>query len=131
MDKLDRIFALQKHLDTEIIEKRNLQNITPAEWVQKDVLAILSELAELLDEVNFKWWKNEKPIDTKALHEELVDVLHFFVSMCIHAGLDAEGLYAVYEEKNKENIDRQYGRSHKAGYAADGSGGARDGEGSV
>ena len=28
-------------------------------WMQKYTLAMLSEMAELLDEVNFKWWKNE------------------------------------------------------------------------
>jgi dimeric dUTPase (all-alpha-NTP-PPase superfamily) len=85
-------------------------------WIQKDVLAMISELAELLDEVNFKWWKNEKPIDEAALHSELVDILHFFVSMCIRAGMDSDKLFEGYLEKNRENFDRQYGRSEKKGY---------------
>jgi len=87
------------------------------EWVQKDVLAMLSELAEVLDEVNFKWWKNPKEIDAPALNEELADVLHFFVSMCIHAGLDADELFRIYTEKNQENLNRQSGLSQKQGYA--------------
>jgi dimeric dUTPase (all-alpha-NTP-PPase superfamily) len=115
MDKLETIFALHKALDTDIQERRSL-DFPMEQWIQKDVLAMISELAELLDEVNFKWWKNAKPVDEAALHGELVDILHFFISMCIRAGMDADKLYNGYIEKNKENFDRQYGRSLKKGY---------------
>lgn len=70
-----------------------------------------------MEEARYKWWKNAEPIDVAKLHEELVDVFHFFVSMCLDAGLDAEGLYQGYLAKNRENFDRQNGRSGKAGYA--------------
>ena len=115
MDKLDKIFEMQKLLDDDIAARRNL-DFTTEEWMQKEVLAMLSELSEVLDEVNFKWWKNKKPLDTDALRGELVDILHFFVSMCIRSGMDADELFARYIEKNKENFDRQYGRSEKKGY---------------
>lgn len=114
-DKLDVIFELQKKLDTDIQERRSL-DFTMEEWLQKDVLAMVSELSELLDEVNFKWWKNKKPVDKDALQGELVDILHFFVSMCIRAGMDADKLFEGYIAKNRENFDRQYGRSQKKGY---------------
>ena len=115
MDKLEKIFEMQKRLDDDIAARRNL-DFTTEEWMQKEVLAMLSELSEVLDEVNFKWWKNKKPLDTDALRGELVDILHFFVSMCIRSGMDADELFARYIEKNKENFDRQYGRSEKKGY---------------
>lgn len=115
MDKLDRIFEMQNMLDTDIRERRNL-DFSREEWMQKEVLAMLSELSEVLDEVNFKWWKNKKPVNVEALQGELVDILHFFVSMCLHAGLDAQTLHDKYMLKNKENFDRQYGRSEKKGY---------------
>ena len=41
------------------------------------MLAIISELSEVLDEANFKWWKKQGDDDAK-LHEEIVDVLHFY-----------------------------------------------------
>ena len=115
MDKLEKIFEMQKLLDDDIAARRNL-DFTTEEWMQKEVLAMLSELSKVLDEVNFKWWKNKKPLDTDALRGELVDILHFFVSMCIRSGMDADELFARYIEKNKENFDRQYGRSEKKGY---------------
>jgi dimeric dUTPase (all-alpha-NTP-PPase superfamily) len=84
--------------------------------MQKDILACMDELTELLNELNWKWWKNEKPLDPDAINGELVDVLHFFVSMCIRSGMSAQDLFDGYIAKNKENFDRQYGRSKKTGY---------------
>ena len=119
MDKLDTIFQLQQALDDDITARRGLSY--PKEvWIQKEVLAMLSELSEVLDEVNFKWWKNPRPVDDAALKGELVDVLHFFVSMCLKSGMSAEELYTLYRDKNKENFDRQYGRSEKQGYEVGG-----------
>lgn len=117
-DKLDILFTMQAALDTYITKERNLQ-YTKEQWIQKRMLALLSELAEVLDEVNFKWWKNPKPLDTAALKEELVDVLHFYIGMCVDAGLTADELFSLYLKKNQENYDRQTGKSAKAGYALD------------
>lgn len=117
MDRLEHMLAIQKSLNDTIKDKRDLHGIAPMEWMQKYTLALVSELAEMLDEVNFKWWKNEKPVDEAALKEELVDILHFFLSMCLAAGMDAEQIYRIYLDKNAENIKRQEGRSSKPGYA--------------
>lgn len=117
MDRLEEIFALQTALDSDIAARRGLNGIPYEEWMQKDILAIISELGELLDEVNFKWWKNAKPLNQAAINEELIDILHFFISMCIRSGMDAEALYRIYTEKNKENFDRQNGKSLKKGYS--------------
>jgi len=115
MDKLEQIFKWQTAFDDELIEKRNL-NYSMEEWIQKETLAMMSELAELIDEVNFKWWKNAKPVEPDKVKEELVDILHFFISMCHKTGMDADELYARYMEKNKENFARQHGESAKPGY---------------
>jgi hypothetical protein len=36
--------------------------------------------------------------------------------MCIRSGMSAEDLFNGYIAKNRENFDRQYGRSQKPGY---------------
>ncbi|MGI6555419.1 MAG: dUTPase [Bacillota bacterium] len=114
-DKLDEIFELQEKFDTDLIKRRNIPEIPWNEWIQKEVLAVVSELGELLDEVSFKWWKDES-VNREAVKEELVDILHFFVSMCIKAGISSEDLYQAYLEKNRENFARQEGLSDKPGY---------------
>jgi len=116
MDKLEHIFALQASFDEKLARQRQLEGDLET-WIQREVLAIISELGELLAEVNFKWWKNPRPVDTDAVKEELVDILHFFVSMCLKAGFSAEDIYQAYLEKNQENFRRQAGLSAKEGYA--------------
>ncbi len=116
MDKLENIFRYQNQFDAELAEKRGLSDIPMEQWIQKETLAMLSELAELIDEVNFKWWKNPKPVDTDKVKDELVDILHFFVSMCLKTGMDANELHERYMNKNKENFARQHGTSEKKGY---------------
>lgn len=119
MDKLDIIFAMQEKFDQDVIKNRHLENIKPEEWIQKQTLAMLSELAELLAEVNFKWWKNPKDINRDNVKEELVDVLHFFTGMCNRMGMGSSELYERYLAKNEENFKRQYGTSQKKGYELD------------
>ncbi|KKM12869.1 hypothetical protein SY88_01405 [Clostridiales bacterium PH28_bin88] len=116
MDKLDEIFELQKKFDTELIKRRGLEGIDQTTWIQKEILAMISELGELLDEVNFKWWKNPKPVNREAIKGELVDILHFFVSMCLKVGISPSELHTAYIEKNRENFRRQDGTSLKEGY---------------
>ncbi len=116
LDKLDVIFRMQEKFDQDVIKNRGLQDVTPEQWIQKQTLAMLSELAELIAEVNFKWWKNPKEVSVDNVREELVDILHFFVGMCNRFGMDSEELYRRYLAKNEENFKRQYGTSEKKGY---------------
>lgn len=119
MDKLDKIFLMQKALNDDIAERRNLDRSDKAEWLQRQTLAMMSEMAELIDEVNFKWWKNPRPLDDEKIKYEIVDIMHFFVSMCLTAGMDSKELFELYLNKNKENFDRQNGLSAKQGYKCD------------
>lgn len=115
-DRLADIFLWQRRFNEKIRCDRQL-TFSATEWIQKDALALMVELAEVLEEARYKWWKNPEPIETAKLHEELVDVLHFFISLCIDAGLDADTLYAGYLAKNQENVRRQQGLSDKPGYS--------------
>lgn len=123
MDKLKTIFSMQQALDEDISTRRQLR-FDYETWMQKDILAAIDELTELLNELNYKWWKNPRPLDRDAINGELVDVLHFFISMCIRSGIDADMLFRLYLAKNQENFDRQNGVSQKKGYEV-----RQDGEG--
>ncbi|MCL2847493.1 MAG: dUTPase [Firmicutes bacterium] len=115
MDKLEQIFLGQAKLDEYIRQKRNL-DFTSEEWTQKKCLALLDEVGELLREVNYKWWKNPKTVDKDLVAGELVDILHFWVSMCLDFGITASDIHKIYFDKNKENFNRQDGLSEKEGY---------------
>jgi len=116
MDKLDQIFEMQAQLDKRIIRERNIEKSLD-EWVRDLTVAMEDEISEVRREVNWKWWKNENPIDIKALQGEVIDLWHFLVSLSQKVGLTAEDVYRVYCEKNAENHARQDGKSDKEGYS--------------
>jgi len=119
MDKLEQIFIKQKELDAFMNSKRDFKkHYTKEDWVQKKCMALMDELGELLDEVNYKWWKNPKPINKELVAGELVDILHFWTSICIDMDLSASDIHAAYLKKNQENKDRQEGKVVKDGYKA-------------
>lgn len=116
MDRLAQVFQMQRELDEFIAKTRGL-HFGPEVWIQRQVLAMVAELGELLDEVNYKWWKAPEPLDVQAVAEELVDVFHFLVGACIKAGLGPDELFETYCKKNRENWDRQRGKSGREGYS--------------
>ena len=67
---------------------------------------MLQESAEAIDSLNWKWWKKDEE-DWDNIKIELVDILHFWVSMCTIAGLSAEDVVDLYFKKNQLNHDRQ------------------------
>ena len=116
-DRLGTIFAWQSRFQEDLVARRGL-DFDERTWIQKQALALIVELGEVLEAAQFKWWKNPQPWDRAHLHEELVDVLHFYVAMCLAAGMTAEDLFQGYLAKNQENFRRQAGESAKPGYAA-------------
>ncbi|MDR1138698.1 MAG: dUTPase [Clostridiales bacterium] len=117
-DKLQLIFERQQALDAFIYAQRPKLDWDISQQLQRLAMATIVETTELVSETNYKWWKNPTQLDMDAIQEELVDILHFFVSMCIAAGMDADMLYNLYVSKNQENYNRQIGTSKKQGYVA-------------
>ncbi|WP_263560493.1 dUTPase [Paenibacillus polymyxa] len=115
-DRLSNIFKLQKALDDRIIVDRGIDK-TVDEWVVGITIAMESEIDEIRREVNWKWWKNNQPVDQAALQAEVIDLWHFLICLSEKVGLTPDDVYAAYLEKNKENHSRQDGSSDKEGYA--------------
>ncbi len=117
MDKLDELFRLQKEFDSYLENNRNITGISLDEWVQKGVIALIAELIEVVNEVNYKWWKNPFEVDIDRLKEEMIDVLHFYISTCMKIGITPDEVLKLYKDKTMENKLRQMGLSQKKGYA--------------
>ena len=58
-------------------------------------LALRQESAEAVDSLNWKWWKKDAD-DWDNVKVELVDMLHFWVSMCTVVGLSANDVLELY-----------------------------------
>lgn len=145
MDKLDTLFQTQKELNNFVFEKQKLRAAdgTPLtmdrliaegksdepkkvsgdthRWLVNYLTALQDESRELGEELPWKWWSKDE-LKMEDIRMEIIDQLHFWLSLAMAAGLDADGVLKLYLEKNRLNIERQ-----KRGYSAaqkkiDGSG---------
>ena len=100
-DKLDELFRKQK-------EFQDVCNLHPE---LKDICAaLMAEGGELWGKVGGKWWKKHKT-STEEQIEELVDILHFFLTACLALHVSPKELFDSYCKK----LDINYKR-HKEGY---------------
>ena len=79
------------------------------QWRIKDLaFRSIEELTEATNTLKNKPWKqSEVPTDKTHFYEELADAFHFFIELCITAGMDAEDLARIYHRKHAVNQFRQ------------------------
>ena len=106
MDRLEAMFKQQQNLQREL----KVYPLTQ-EYYNTMTLACIDELMESLRETPWKPWKKGQCTHELKLKEELTDVFHFFLNLCIFADMDAQELFDRYMLKNQENR-----RRHKNGY---------------
>ena len=106
---LEQVFEKQKELNTRI-NTTLYEDLKDPEFRRQKFLefelALRQESAEAIDSLNWKWWKKD-PDDWDNVKIELVDMLHFWVSMCTVAGLSAQEVLTLYFKKNQLNHKRQ------------------------
>ena len=126
---LEDIFRMQLELNDYVFKKNNLKNksgdvlnmqaiITavknedmmvndlPNKWLVNYSKAMKEELSELDEELLWKWWSKDE-IDMQNIRVELIDILHFLISAMMCAGLTAEKVFDIYQQKHAVYIKRQ------------------------
>lgn len=78
-----------------------------ARWVLNYTRALQQETAELVDSVPWKWWAKYQKFDEQNARVEVVDCLHFLISMAQVLGMSADDVFAAYLKKNEVNLKRQ------------------------
>jgi hypothetical protein len=124
----DRIFAKKDIRDAEgkvltmetlIAEARSGNPLGPNtkvnEWLGKYLAALDDESRELREELLWKWWSKDH-LDMQNIRVEIIDQLHFWMSMALTAGLGPDEVFDIYMQKNAVNHARQendYARGNK------------------
>jgi len=138
-DKLDRLFALQSELNDRIFLKKDIRdregktltmatlraearsgeplgpNTIVNDWLGKYLTALDDESRELREELLWKWWSKDH-LDLQNIRVEIIDQLHFWMSLALTAGLSADEVFDTYMQKNAVNHARQekdYSRASK------------------
>ena len=108
MDKLDKIFEMQEKLNRRIgINPDNLGDDEKIEWILNYSRALQQEVSELIDSVPWKWWAKYQKFDKQNAKVEVVDIMHFLVSIAQVLDMSADDIFDAYCKKNAINHERQ------------------------
>ncbi len=84
------------------------------EWIDDMLKAMSSEIEELRDCTYWKHWSQEaqhgfryKIKDVGAARKEVIDILHFWISLAQVLGMSPEMVGGMYSAKSAQNIKRQ------------------------
>lgn len=109
-DKLFTIFELQKKfnksvgVDTDEISK---DEQSQQQWILNYCRAVQQEVSELVDCCKWKWWASYQSFDKQNSRVEVVDLVHFVISLAQVLGMTPDDLYQSYLKKNEINFKRQ------------------------
>ena len=138
-DKRSEMFRMQSQLNDYVFQKKDIRdregkilsmqtlfeqaqqeaplgpNTEVNQWLGNYLTALQDESRELREELLWKWWSKDH-LDMQNIRVEIVDQLHFWVSLALTAGMDADKVLDIYMQKNQVNLERQnndYSRSNK------------------
>lgn len=107
-DQLRELFRMQKALNERIgVHTDGMSDEEKTKWILNYTRAMTQELAELTDSVPWKWWAKYQKFDEQNARVEVVDLLHFLISMAQVLGMSADDVYQAYVKKNEVNFKRQ------------------------
>ena len=107
-DKLNEIFQMQEALNLKIgVDTASMTDEQRQQWVLNYCRAMTQEIAELTDSVPWKWWAKYQKFDKQNARVEVIDLLHFLISIAQVLEMTPEDFYAAYAKKHQVNLDRQ------------------------
>lgn len=109
MDKLKRIFEVQKDFTEKFFNKQGLtiedvrnNKELKVKWNKEYVLALSKEVYEVLDEIDWKMHTSKKSEDVNDnVLEECVDVLKYLFGIIQLNGFSVDDLYEKFMDKSK------------------------------
>jgi len=107
-DKLEEIFRLQEQLNKRIgVDTTRLTDEQRQQWVLNYCRALSQEVAELTDSVPWKWWAKYQKFDKQNARVEVIDLLHFLISIAQVLEMTHADFYEAYTKKHRVNLARQ------------------------
>ena len=97
------LFDLQRALQKKI----DFTGMTLIQYIRLMFIGVVTEACEALEETNWKVWKQPKIINNDKFKDEIIDIFHFLINMCLAANMNAEEVIQRFTKKNKTNFKRQ------------------------
>ena len=107
-DKLAAMFYLQKLLNRRIgVDTDKMDDAQRQQWMLNYCRALIQEATELTDCMPWKWWASYQKFDKQNARVEIVDLLHFLISLAQVMEITPDELFEAYTKKHRVNLARQ------------------------
>lgn len=100
MTSIKKIYYRQKEFQKLLDNDSETQ-----EYVNKNLLALTSEIGEVADETDWKAWKRNEE-DKEAFREEVADCFLFVLNLVQATDVDLNEFLVEVDEKQQKNLDR-------------------------
>jgi dimeric dUTPase (all-alpha-NTP-PPase superfamily) len=113
MSKLDTLFDQQKKLQEFFnIDFYQMSNITRKQYIKDNILDSIEEL----NSINKKVDKKKTHIVKESSKQNINDLFHFIINICIALEISPEELYEMYNKRNEyiyKNSDKYKKRKRR------------------
>src|ERR1700690_1347884 len=107
-DKLEELFRLQVQLNQKIgVDTTAMTDEQRAQWLLNYCRAMTQEIAELTDSMPWKWWAKYQKVNKQNAKVEVIDLMHFLISIGQVLEMTPHDFYNAYTKKHKVNLERQ------------------------
>lgn len=110
MDPLSQMWAMQRTINLRCgINPTRFDMKDIVHWTKEYLHALNQEGSELLDSLPWKWWRpvDAQTADLQNARVEVVDMMHFLISLAQVLGMSSDDMFRIYSEKNQVNHNRQ------------------------
>ncbi len=108
-DKLDEIFRLKDEFERKFFDLDGMNQEEREKLTLEVSMMLVSEVAELLREMNYKLLKTEFiDIDREKLYGEISDIGHFFIFICLIWELNSETFFEEFLKTDKKIQGRTF-----------------------
>lgn len=104
---LEQMMQNQKEFQKLFFSPDSMTHAERITWTKEFVLCAHQELAEILNELDWKsYHTKDRLFDETQIKEEIIDVMRFVMNLCIVWGMTADEIASLYEIKRQKTNNR-------------------------
>lgn len=101
--ELQNVWNIQKRFTSNFVDFNTLTTVEERERLTKEYfIALLPELAEVLNEINYKQHKSNKIVDREHLIEELIDTFKYYLNILLMWGVTPDEFLSKFKIKSQK-----------------------------
>jgi len=104
---IENIWKEQKSFQSNFLNFSELNNTEEKQRLTKEyILHLYSQTDQLLNAINWKFYKDNRPIDYNKVSEQLIDIFKYWLVICIIWGVEPDEFVKTFNSKSKIVWDR-------------------------